>query len=455
LSNCSCGYTHFESVISRVADATVRHHDVALAAALVVTSLLVFAPALGVYPTFVDNVASLSVAERDSLVSLWQGPVFSFQPTYRPVPFSTLWLQGQIADFHIWTYHLVNVVIWTACGWLVYLLVRPIVGFRLIALVVALAVLFDERAEWNLWVILERQTSLAVLTGVSALLLTLRLASYRRQRLVLACIGVLLLLSALSIEYGLAFSAAVFTAGLVAKPRMRRLVLGVSLAAVVAYAGLRLGLARGTSRDFCESMGYFTQLRPDPTCLSSLSTEARVKQHLYNLGASLVGIVFPSLFSFDGVWEPYARERYKLVASFVILALALFGLARRPSATVPFLTLWVANAVLGFYLYRSRNQVVGMIGIYASAGIGAAELVRLMLARPPYLRQAALALSLVAGVWIAFVGLDASHRLMDVRQRERNVDPCLALERYPDDASVEVVRRIERAFDLGDGECAR
>ena len=441
-------------LMGRLEALAVRHLDALYYAALVITGFAVLWPALTVYPTFVDNVVSLSVAERDSAWAFWHDGVFSFQPTYRPLPYTTLWLQAQLLDLHVWTYHLVNVVIWIACGCLLYAIVRRLSGFRLIAFGIALAVLFDERAEWNLWVILERQTSLAVLAGLLALLLTLRLSSFRRRNLTLVAIGALLVLSSLSIEYGLAFSAAVFTAGVVSRPGARRGLMVASFVAVAVYTGLRLGATGGVSRDFCENMGYFTQLRPDPTCLSSLSTEVRVKQHLYNVGAGLVGIVFPSLFSYDGVWEPYAREKYKLAVSMAVFLLALFGLARRPRETIPFLALWVANAALLFFLYRSRNQVVGMIGIYTSAGIGAGELTRLAKSHLRHARLAVAGAALLIGAWLVFIGLESSDRLRTVRAQERRGDPCRALVVYPDDASRQVVAEIKRRYRMSNIECA-
>jgi hypothetical protein len=284
--------------------------------------------------------------------------------------------------------------------------------------------------------------------------MAVRLRSVRRRRLALVGIGVLLLLASLSIEYGLAFSAAVLVVGLVARRDVRRPLVAVVLVSAAAYAGLRLGAAGGSFGDYCESMGYFRIERPDPTCLSSLSTEVRIKQHVYNVGASLVGIVLPSLFSFDGVWAPYANPRYKVVVGLILFGLAFLALVRRPRATFPLLTLWLANALLAFYLYRSRNQVVGMLGIYASAGIGAAEAVRVMRAGLLRTRVAAVgAALLVAAGWAAFSGFQAADRWGDVRGREDARDPCFALVRYPKDASRRVVVKIKRKYGMSDPQC--
>ena len=135
-------------------------------ALLAVIGFVMFWPMLSVRPTFHDNVVSLTLATRDSPWSFWHGPVFSFQPTYRPFAFTVLWLQGQVSDFHIWTYYFVNILIWIACGWLVYAIVRNVSGSRVAAFLSALLVLADRRSDWVLWVIEERQMSLAVLAGL-------------------------------------------------------------------------------------------------------------------------------------------------------------------------------------------------------------------------------------------------------------------------------------------------
>lgn len=432
-----------------------RRGDVPFIALITIVGFVIFWPILSVRPTFQDNVVSLTLAGRDDPWSFWHGPVFSFQPTYRPFGFTLLWLQGQVADFHVWTYYLVNIVIWVACGCLLYAIVRHVSGSRVAALLAALLAISDRRTDWMLWVIEERQMSLAVLAGLSALLLTFRLESSSRRRTLLVAIALLLLAASLSIEYGLAFSAAVFAAGLVARGHLRKPLMAVALAAVGVYAALRLGAQGGSLRDYCESMGYFTTERPDPTCLSSLGTEGRIKQHLYNVAASAVGTVLPTLFSFDGVWAPYAYPRYHAIAGLALLALAVVGLATRPRVTIPLFTLWIANAVLSFYLYRSRNQVIGTLGIYAGAGIGAVELGRLALrAHLTYARVAVGAALVAAAAWVAFSVIEHADRIEGRQRQSRDGDPCYALVRYPDDASLAVVIRIKRRYNMSNPECA-
>jgi hypothetical protein len=175
-----------------------------------------------------------------------------------------------------------------------------------------------------------------------------------------------------------------------------------------------------------------------------------VKQHVYNVAAGVVGIPFPSLFTYSGVMRPHAPAR--IVAGAVALGLALVGARRRPRVAIPLLGLWLANALLCFYIYRSRNQLIGAVGIYASAGIGLAELVPL-LGRVRPSRYAAVAGAVLALAWL---GLNASairSKLDSIRRSELTGSPCAALLERPHDVSAEIVARLARRYRLPTAPC--
>jgi hypothetical protein len=63
-----------------------------------------------------------------------------------------------------------------------------------------------------------------------------------------------------------------------------------------------------------------------------------------------------------------------LAGSAVWLLLAAVAWVRMPRRTLALLALVASSAVLSFNLYRSRNQVFGMLGLYIAAGLGLAYL---------------------------------------------------------------------------------
>ncbi len=423
----------------------------AVLAGLLLAGLTAFWPVLGARPFYLDNVISLTLAERSSPWPFWTHTFVTYQPTYRPFAFTVLWLQGQISGLHATPYYLFNILVWVACAWVVYAIVYALIRSKPVSGLVALAVLFDLRATTLLWTIEERQMSLAALAGLLALLLTLQFGRFRRRWLVGAAIGLLLIVSALSIEYGLAFSAAVFLAGLVGAPAQRRPLIAAAVMAPLVYGGIRIGLAGGAFHDYCENQGYFNTERANGVCLSSLRTAVRVKQHIYNVAASVLGIPFPSVFSDTGVIRPHSVV--KIIAGAVVFALALLGLKRRPRATIPLLGLWLASAVLSFYIYRSRNQLIGALGIYASAGIGLAELMSLVRVWPRWRSYATVGASALALAWLGFSANSMTSKLDQIRAIHDADDPCWALFAHPADVSPRIVARLKRDYGLPNPSC--
>jgi hypothetical protein len=432
----------------RPMSAAVQHGCVL--AGLLFVGLMTSWPALGVRPFYLDNVISLTLAERSSPWQFWTHSFVTYQPTYRPFAFTVLWLQGQVDGLNASPYYLFNILLWIACAWAVYAIVYTLIRSKAIGGLVALVVLVDARATTLLWTIEERQMPLAVLAGLLALLLTVRFSGFRRRRLAAAAIGLLLLVSALSLEYGLAFSAAVVLAGLVGERGRCRPLITAAICAPLVYAGIRLGLSGGAFHDYCENQGYFTIERPDGVCLSSLRTAVRVKQHIYNVAASVVGIPFPTVFSYSGVLRPHSVAQ--IGARAVVFALALYGLKCRPRVTIPLIGLWLATALLSFYIYRSRNQLVGVIGLDVAAGIGLAALWPLLRAWSRWRNYAIVGASALALAWVGF-SADTMHTSLDQLRPVGWNDPCIAFAKHPADVSLRIVERLKHNYGLPDPDC--
>ena len=53
-------------------------------------------------------------------------------PEWRPLAYATVWLQYRWASIgELWAYYLVNILLWTACGWLLYRIVFSLTSSHL------------------------------------------------------------------------------------------------------------------------------------------------------------------------------------------------------------------------------------------------------------------------------------------------------------------------------------
>ena len=154
---------------------------------------------------------------------------------------------------------------------------------------------------------------------------------------------------------------------------MSRPVVVAGFVAVVVYLGMRFGLAQGAGSQYCEEMGLFENVRY--ICYAELDGSGRLLQHFYNVSATAVGTLVPPLFDFFGAFNSLSKLMSvagieRLAFSALLVALAAVGVPARPRQALPILALVAANAALSFMLYRPRNQLVGMVGVYAAAGLG-------------------------------------------------------------------------------------
>lgn len=333
-------------------------------AVLLGLALTVYWPIFEIRSLGDDNLYVLAWADQASLSSLASVDP-AIYPEWRPLAYFTIWLEHLVVPLRAtWIHHAINLILWVTCSWLVYRIVREVVASRLAGLVAATLVLSDRRAISAMTWVVERQSPLACAFGFGAVLLVVRLRrSVPTARACLA-VGGLLLASALSKEYGLAFAAALVFYGW--REGQRRL-LCVGLASGFIYILLRAALANGAINLYCEDMGY--GLVSGPRCVDPVSGTG-ISQMAYNAIATTVGIPLPGLFDDLGMVDVRVRL---LGASAFLLLIAAFGVLSHPAVRL-MVMIAIANGVLSFMIYRGRNQLIGVCAMGIAIGVGLALL---------------------------------------------------------------------------------
>jgi hypothetical protein len=386
------------------------------------------APDVPAYDT--DNLFSLSlgplVDTRQSLLSLLTEP-YAHLPAYRPVPLFTLWLQYKLVGLAPESYFVVNIVLLVGMCAVLYALVYCITGSWAAGCGSAFVLLVDPRGTTAIRTIVERQTAIACLLGLLALLVVLAPPVRAGPRPIAVAVFLLLLLAALSKEYGLAFSAAVLVAALLNRSARSKPIAFAALGAVLAYAALRWGVVGGTTGDYCDDMGYFEQVRR--VCFGHAQTPrevlltggAELAQHAYNVGAAFLGTFFPFLFSGKGALTSSVSVPLAMW-SLIVTGLAIVAWVRIPRRALPFLVLIVANSVLGLTLYRQRNLLVGVAGLYAAAALGAVQAEQWLRSRDIRLARTGVAAAGVVALWVGYQGLGRANDFQNLyRERARGI----------------------------------
>ncbi len=464
---------------------------------LAIVGLSVLA-ALIVWPAF-DWPPSLPPFGPDNVYALELGAYsdpWSFFSTaeqvWRPVTYSSLWAQYEISGLDISAFFSVNIVLWIACASLVYALVYMHTQLVLGAVAAAFITLTDPRTFSPLLLIIERQTTLACMFGLLAMLIAYRESQrVTPNRAWLAAIVALLFLAAISKEFGLAFAFGVAAVGFFNR---RRELLVVGLGAFIAYwvargliGGLHFGSgvagsggSGGTSTDtgLCETMGYGAN--PREICYGNLTFGEQIAQYAWNIGSSFVGILFFPVIHSNGyllapdflgstLGGPSYYEGFavaSLIVPCVVTGLAVVAWWKRPATALPLLVIIVANAALCFQYYRPRLIVVGMVALHIAAGIGippTLEILKKQLRRlgarietlPRPLRANGPALLVVLllvglGAAVATRGTDLADALDGARGSHATRDPCDAVEVYD---ITRMPNRLKEEFGLP-GRCA-
>jgi hypothetical protein len=335
--------------------------DIGAALLLAGMAIALFAPVLSMRPLEADNVYALAWVHSAPLGAVFIGDA-AILPEWRPLPYATLWVMHHLLGLNGMTVHfIVNLAIWIACAWLVYGLVRDVSGSVAAGLIASLFLLSDTRVTWTLTSIIDRQMSLACLFGLLAWRLVIR-SPHPPRRARVAGIALLLIASALSKEYGLAFAVAVLASGLRQRPFAY-----AALSAIAMYVVLRLSATGFSAGSYCEVQAFFLEARP--VCMTTASPQS-LSQAAYNVGATLTNFIVQGFFSDHGLLV-FARRRV-LISVFVLAAVAL-ALARGDRRVRMLVWIPVATAALNFPIYADRNQLAGAcaVAILVGAGIAA------------------------------------------------------------------------------------
>jgi hypothetical protein len=424
-----------------------------------------FRNALSIPPFDGDNVLALSAAARPDPLSFFTGRSFDYLPIYRPIPYVLTWIQYHLVGLRPAAYFLVNIMIWIGCAGCAYAVTYLLTRFRIAAFLAALLLLLDVRATAALWWIAERQSSLACLFGALALIVALVAHERKWHPGARVAVFLLLLSSALSKEYGLAFSGALLVLGLCSGGESRRIAPVLGAAVVASYLVMRLVFGRGANTSYCEEMSFFIWRVDQPICYSNLGQGERILQYLYHCAATLVGTFFPDLFTSTGGWRPLLLQPQRatdLLATLgstavhlSVFALAVIAWTKIPRRTLPLLVLLFLNAGMSFMLYRQRNHLVGLMGLYPAAGVGLAYLIAAAKQNLP-VRQA---LAVLAGLLVLPLGVKPIafiETLNNFRWTTTSIDPCRwSVDRHRRDIDVGVVRQIKTLYRLPNPGCTQ
>jgi hypothetical protein len=255
---------------------------------------------------------------------------------------------------------------------------------------------------------------------------------------------VLLLLSAMSKEYGFAFALVVPLAAWLLKRPWRELAY-TSAAVIGLYAVLRLAVAGGATARFCDEMGYIRRTRE--VCYDDYLSFEHIAQKLYNAGASLVGTFLPALF--DGFGMLVAPSARPFTVQVIVTALAAIALWKRPRWALPLLALVVVNALLNFVVYRTRNQLIGFAAVYSMAGIGLHCLWGQV--SPRFGRWAPVAAGGAAALILGWLAQQAVLRPRTVQSHQElaaRSNPCDAERRFRGVIDHEVVEELKRRYGV-------
>jgi hypothetical protein len=398
-------------------------------------------------------VFSLRPLEGDNIYILWwahSAPISSLlrldpgiYPEWRPIPFQTIWLEHQLVPLDkVAIHYAVNLLLWTACAWLVYQIIRRLTGARAAGAIGAVMLLVDRRGLYTIIYIVERQTALACGFGLLAILLIVRAANRRLTRGEAVAVSATLLASVLSKEYGLAF---VFAAAAFAAIERRSDLAWPAITAAVVYGSARMVITGGVYSAFCEDMGFFFDVYI--RCIDPSST-ASLPQMAYNVVVTAVGIPLPGVFEEVGM---IALDPLRLSIAIVFLAFAVTALVAGPPILRLIALVPVFIAVLSFAIYRERNHMIGVAAFAILASAGFWQHVWRPASIPRAVRVSALAFLVAVLCWRA---IQMPLLVTDeVRQRLES-DPCKsAIVARP--RGIEFAELVKTTYGMDNPSCAQ
>jgi hypothetical protein len=360
----------------------------------------------------------------------------SYYPEWRPLAYATVWGAQHLGAPVVLQFG-VNLALWIACALLVMRITFRLTQSSAGAFLAGALVLTDPRATWALVAIVERQTSMACLFGLGAVLVAMEMEE-RRTTARQCALMVLLAAAILSKEYGAAFTAAIAVYGV--STRRRELWLPASAAAVI-YVALRMTIVGAIVQPYCEEMYFFGAARD--VCIDA-SNPSSFAQMAYNAAATIVNLPLLGLLSGSG--QPIFAES-RLVTGVLCTGLAIFAVAKRRGMPRMLLLIPLANGLLSVMIYRDRNQLAGACALAILAGIGLDLALQFRL--PRLVRTAMLA------AIIALVAAQAGLARALVAERQAiasQVEPC-RLEIMDRPFVPPYVASLKTIYGLPDPQC--
>ncbi|OQA53036.1 MAG: hypothetical protein BWY43_00223 [candidate division WS2 bacterium ADurb.Bin280] len=413
-------------------------------AVILIFALLFLGDVARIKPYDADNLIALSFGKL-SAANLFEGSFTNYLPAYRPLSKIAVYLQYQLGGVsQLQNFFWGNWLMWTGCAVGLYVLLENITTSRLASLLGAVGMLLDPRAIFALVWIGERQNTICLLAGLVALYIAFTLNRKTDYKKILL-INLFLFLSLLSKEFGLAFTIPVL---LVVLRRTKNYLLALSvLFSFLFYmvARLTLGVSSNDINSFCETMGYFDKTLE--ICYSGMGIVGRIKQYLYNTGASFIGTFLPLFFSRVGTLSGinFTLGFYMNFAfSVLILVPSIIALAKKYKDSTIFLLLIVLSAFANFILFRERNQLIGMLGFYALFGIGLSQIFKKI--KMKFIKVGIAYLIIISTLCLN--GLDFRREIQYFVGTSEKNDPCRALEKYPQDIDKTIVQTVSNYYKL-------
>jgi hypothetical protein len=281
--------------------------------------------------------------------------------TYRPMMAVLLRLEYLVFGFNPPAYFTVNLALLAVVALLIYDILYRVIGEMLPATLGVLFFITDWQIVQTLYVIGEVQVTLAGIFGLWALWLVW-FGKERKFKPVF--VFILLLASALSKEFGLAFALAVLMDAFLKRRTSWKAYAGIAVGAVVAFATLR-----------------FMVIPETPSGKVYSSTLNMLKWFTYNIASGFI-FTFINLFrpasdgdlpSIDVLRFP-AVEAWSMLIIQIVPIIILFVLGFKDKENrkiaIPFLFLLLGNSILFFFNYAFRFHFLGKIGMYAVVGFG-------------------------------------------------------------------------------------
>ena len=419
----------------------VRRAIMSFGAVLALT-WLVYGRVFEIPPLSGDNLYILSLVDHATPSALLRGDP-NFYPEWRPLPTETIRLQYRWSNIEgASAYFLVNLLLWATSAWLVYCVVQLLVNSTAAALVAAAFVATDPRPVIGVAWIIERQSSMACLFGLLAVIIVINARRQPLMRFQWVTLFVLLVASGLSKEYGLAFAGALAAYSL----RERQYdITAAAVTAAVTYAGLRLALAGGATAGTSQTSGFFLALRT--VCYDGLH-RAVLTQSVYNIGATAINSLLPGFFTNDGRIG-VAPQSLLMAAAWMIPAGLGWWKGPRVMQALAFLIGF--NAALNFMVYLERNQLIALCAFGIACGVGLKIADDWMRTQPsPRLIRAATAATLLGLLTIQVIHTRrAVASAVEVLLGE---DPCEAAAAFQG-IDPAFVRRIKIQYGMNNPEC--